>query len=472
MYIIIVCTYIHVCYICTYVDPKKKKQEKRKEKHKASDRSKSDSQMQPPPPYVAEDAELMALQGEGWIMPQKEFTFETYCKIGNSMQKQEKVKVQNQMMGGLNLHQQQYLLQQHWKDKEVMENQQKKILEQKQIISEQQRQIMQQNETHLFFQEQINSLQQQVNSLTNQNQRLSADFSAKSPSNILVRSPMAASSPQSSSSSSSYDIAYSHSPTSMTSNRGFPLEYARGAPPPYSACPPPYHNTSRPVMTENQSQLVTRNAGMMDGKMLTVPNPQLMTSSADRKMMSQQNLLLSAANSIQQPISVSVASSSSASHHFPLTGPPPTTTIKVTSPTHSLSINTSHNKNFSSTKMAPAASSIHLHLPPGTSTYSTTTGRIPMEKSEIPTEFDSLEFQKFADSEVNRLSEAFDSGTAAAATGSSDNEIWQLSLSNLDVATGYGVSMNTDEGKGLDILNTNVKSRRCVGSVSVCSVCV
>ena len=222
-------------------------------------------------------------------------------------------------------------------------------------------------------------------------------------------------------------------------------------------------------MTENQGQLVTRNAGIVDGKMLTVPNPQSMTSSADRKLMSQQNLLLSAANSIQQPISVNVApsSSSSSSHLFPPTRPPPTTSIKVISPTHSPSIDTGHNKNFFPAKMAPTTSGIHL-LPPSTSTSS----RVPMEKSEMPSVFDPLEFQKFADNEVNRLSETFESGTAAA-TGSSDNEIWQLSLPNLDVATGYGVSVNTDEGKGLDILDTNVRSKRCVCVVCVCAcVCV
>ena len=434
------------------VDVKKPKKDKpvKKDKHRGVDRSKSDSHMQPPPPYVAEDAEPMMSQGEGWMMPQKEYTFETYCKIGNSVHKQDKVKLQNQL-GGLNLQQQQYLLQQHWKDKELIEVQQKKILEQKRIISDQQRQIVQQNETHLFFQEQINSLQQQVNTLSNQNQRLSADFSAKSPSNLLVRSPMGTgSSPQSTSSSHSsggYDIPYSHSPSPMTSTRGFPLEYARGVPPPYSTCPPPYHSTSRPVMTESKTQVVTRNTGMVDGKMLGVNNPQLMTP-ADR-MMSQQNLPMPTAG-MQQPLPV--ASSSSMHLYPPPTGPPLT---KVLSPSHSPSTDTTHN--FFPPKLVPPASSIHQPLPPTTTAtvYSTSSRMLSLE---VPAEqFDSLEFQKFADSEVNRLS---DVGAAAAATGSgNDSEIWQLSLPNLDVATGYGVSVNTDDGKGLDII-TNVKSTR------------
>ena len=441
---------------------KKRKPDKKKDKHKPSDRSKSDSLMHPPPPYMAEDPELMMPQGDGWMMPQKEYTFETYCKVGNSIHKQDKVKVQNQM-GGLNLQQQQYLLQQHWKDKEVIENQQKKILEQKRIISEQQRQIMQQNETHLFFQEQINSLQQQVNTLTNQNQRLTVDFSAKSPSNLLVRSPMGGASPQSSSSSHSsggYDIAYSHSPTPMTSTRGFPLEYARGVPPPYSTCPPPYPSTSRAMMTESKTPLAPRMAGV-DGKMLGVTNPQLMTP-ADRKMIppQQQNLPLSAAVAMQQPIVVS----SSSPHHYPPTGPSLTTAIKVLSPTPSPSTD-----NFFSAKMAPTSSNTLHPLPPSNTTpaYSVS-NRMPLEKPEIPADpFDPLEFKKFADSEVNRLSEA-GASTAAGMSGS-DSEIWQLSLPNLDVATGYGISVNTDEGKGLDIINTNVKCTRCVClSVHVC----
>lgn len=438
------------------VDVKKPKKDKptRKDKHRGVDRSKSDSHMQPPPPYVAEDAEPMMSQGEGWMMPQKEYTFETYCKIGNSVHKQDKVKLQNQL-GGLNLQQQQYLLQQHWKDKELIEVQQKKILEQKRIISEQQRQIVQQNETHLFFQEQINSLQQQVNTLSNQNQRLNADFSAKSPSNLLVRSPMGTgSSPQSTSSShssGSYDIPYSHSPSSMTSTRGFPLEYARGVPPPYSTCPPPYHSTSRPMITESKTQVVTRNTGIVDGKMLGVANPQLMTP-ADRNMMSQQNLPILAAG-MQQPLPV--ASSSSMHLYPPPAGPPLSTAIKALSPSHSPSTDTTHN--FSPPKLVPPSSSIHHPLPPTTTaTVYSTSSRLP--SLEVPAEqFDPLEFQKFADSEVNRLS---DVGAAAAATGSGgDSEIWQLSLPNLDVATGYGVSINTDDGKGLDII-TNVKSTR------------
>ena len=400
------------------------------------------------------------------MMPQKEYTFETYCKIGNSVHKQDKVKLQNQM-GGLNLQQQQYLLQQHWKDKELIEAQQKKILEQKRIISEQQRQIMQQNETHLFFQEQINSLQQQVNTLSNQNQRLSADFSAKSPSNLLVRSPMGTgSSPQSTSSShssGSYEIPYSHSPTPLTSTRGFPLEYARGVPPPYSTCPPPYHSTSRPVVTDSKTQVVTRNAGMVDGKMLGIANPQLMTS-ADRNMMSQQqqNLPLMAAG-IQQPLPV--ASSSTLHLYPPPTGPPLTTAIKVLSPTHSPSTDATHN--FFPPKLAPPTSSIHHPLPPTTTpTVYSTSSRMPLEMSAEP--FDPLEFQRLADSEVNRLSDLSVAAAAAAAGSSSDSEIWQLSLPNLDVATGYGVSVNTDDGNRLDIINTNVRSTRCVCVLCMC----
>ena len=388
------------------------------------------------------------------MMPQKEYTFETYCKVGKSVHK-DKMKLQNQM-GGLNLQQQQYLLQQHWRDKELIEVQQKKILEQKRIISEQQRQIVQQNETHMFFQEQINSLQQQVNALSNQNQRLSADFSAKSPSNLLVRSPMGAgSSPQSSSSSSGYEIPYSHSPTPMTSTRGFPLEYARGVPPPYSTCPPPYHSTARPVMTDSKTQVTARNAGMVDSKLLGVGNPQLMTS-GDRKMMSQQSLPLPAAAAGMQQ-ALPVASSSSLHLYPPPTGPPHGTAIKVLSPAHSPPTNTSHNI-FPPKLTPPCTSNVHHPLPPTTTApvYSAAS-RIPLE---VPTEpFDPMEFQKFADNEVSRLSEV---GGAAAASGGTDSEIWQLSLPNLDVATGYGVSVNTDDGKGLDIINTKVKSTRYV----------
>lgn len=466
--------------LCLYIlDVKKKKTDKnKKDKHRAVDRSKSDSGLHPPPPppYVTGDPEPMAMQqGDRWLMPQKEYTFETYCKIGNSVHKQDKVKLQNQL-GGLNLQQQQYLLQQHWKDKELIENQQKKILEQKRIISEQQRQIMQQNETHLFFQEQINSLQQQVNSLSNQNQRLTVDFSAKSPSNLLVRSPMgAAASPQSSTSSHSsggtYDIAYTHSPTPLTSTRSYPVEYMRGMLPPYSTCPPPYHSTSRPIMTESKTQPIARSTGMVDGR--GIGNPQLMAS-ADRKMLpqQQQNLPLSMAGMQQPPIPG--VPSSSAMHLFPpvATGPPLTTTIKVQSPTHSPPTDAAHN--FFTPKLTPPTSNIHHPLPPTTTApaYSTA-GRMPLEKLEAPSEpFDALEFQKFADSEVNKLSEA-GVAAAAAASGSSDSEIWQLSLPSLDVAMGYGVSVSTDEGKGLDLINTNIKSTRCVCVCSMCTyVCV
>ena len=446
------------------LDVKKKKLPK-KEKLRPGDRSKSDSHMQPPPPYVADDAELMmSQQGDGWLMPQREYTFETYRPVGNSMHKQEKVKVQNQL-GGLNLQQQQYLLQQHWKDKELIENQQKKIIEQKRIISEQQRQIIQQNETHLFFQEQINTLQQQVNSLSNQNQRLSADFS-------VVRSPLNAASPQSNSSPHSSG-GYTHSPTPLTSTRGYPLEYPRGVPPPYSTCPPPYYSTSRPIVTESKTQSIARNAGMVDGKMLGVANPPMMIT-ADRKMLpqQQQGLPLSAAG-MQQPIPI--ASSSSVHLYPPTGGPPLTSAIKVLSPTPSPP--TDGGQNFFTAKLAPPTSSgIHHPLPPTTTVpaYSTSS-RMPLEKTEVPSEqFDPLEFQKFADNEVNRLSEA--GVAAAAAAGGSDSEIWQLSLPSLDVATGYGVSVNTDEGKGLDIINTNVKCTRCVCvcriDACMCTYCV
>lgn len=450
------------------LDPKKKKTEKKKDKlHRGADRSKSDSHMQPPPPYVADDIDLLMpqQQGDGWLMPQREYTFETYRPVDNVMHKQDKVKVP----GGLNLQQQQYLLQQHWKDKELIENQQKKIIEQKRIISEHQRQIIQQNETHLFFQEQINTLQQQVNSLSNQNQRLSADFSA-------VRSPMNAASPQSSSSShNSSGGGFTHSPTPLTSTRGYPLEYPRGVPPPYSTCPPPYHSTSRPIVTDSKTQPIARNAAMMDGKMMGVGNPPMMTSAPERKMLPQQPTLPLSVAGMQQPIPIP---SSSSVHLYPLTGGPPlTSAIKVLSPTPSPP--TDANQNFFPAKLAPPTSGIHHPLPPTTTApaYSTS-NRLPLEKIEVPNEpFDPLEFQKFADNEVNRLSEA-DVAAAAAAGGGSDSEIWQLSLPSLDVATGYGVSVNTDEGRGLDIINTNVKSTRCVCvctyvvCVYICCVCV
>ena len=455
------------------LDVKKKKIDKKKDKlNRGVDRSKSDSQMQPPPPYVADDIDLLMpqQQGDGWLMPQREYTFETYRPVGTgaTMTKQDRVKVQG---SGLNLQQQQYLLQQHWKDKELIENQQKKIIEQKRIISEHQRQIIQQNETHMFFQEQINTLQQQVNSLSNQNQRLSADF-------LAVRSPLNAASPQSSSSSHNSG-GFTHSPTPLTSTQGYP---PRGVPPPYSTCPPPYHSTSRTIVTDSMTQPIARNAAMADGKMMGVANPPMMAST-DRKMLPQQQTLPLSVAGMQQPIPIP---SSSSMHLYPPTGGPPlNSAIKVLSPTPSPP--TDGIQNFFPAKLAPPTSNIHHPLPPTTTApaYSTS-NRMLLEKIEIPNEpFDPLEFQKFADSEVNRLSEA--NVAAAAAASGSDSEIWQLSLPSLDVATGYGVSVNTDEGRGLDIINTNVTSTRyvcvcvcvctyyvcvCVCYVYVCMLCV
>jgi len=414
------------------------------------DRSKSDSHA--PPPYIANQLPVDSAEQQ-FVHPKDEWqSFDnTYPKDLNSMPK-KKVKRMNQP--GLNLQQQQFLLQQHWKDKDVMDNQQRKILEQKRIISEQQRQIMQQNETHRFFQEQINNLQQQVNTLTSQNQRLSVDFSSKSPPGLLVRSPLGVPSPQSSSSSShgsgqtTFDIPYSHSPTLMTSNRGFPLEYAtRGIPPPYSTCPPPYHS-NRPTITDSPGQLgVARSTGgMMDGNLLGgmtgVPPSQMIQPA---QMMAQQNLMVPGMQPQQQQPTIAVSVASPQGHHYPLPGGIHPT--KGKSPTPSPSGMSDKNAVFFPAKMS-SANNITLSVP----STPANTSHSPKEKPTVP--FDPMEFQKFADNEVNKLSEHLDATSSTSVTAD-DSEIWQLSLPSLDVAMGYGVGSTTDEGKPLDPINTN-----------------
>jgi len=446
--------YIAVCnFFFPIVEPKIRKTDgagKKSTKQKTIvDRSKSDSHA--PPPYAANQVPVDSAEQQFLQTKDEWQSFDnTYP---NTMPRK---KVKRMTQPGLNLQQQQFLLQQHWKDKDVMDNQQRKILEQKRIISEQQRQIMQQNETHRFFQEQINNLQQQVNTLTNQNQRLGVDFSSKSPPGLLVRSPLGVPSPQSSSSSShgsgptTFDIPYSHSPTVMTSNRGFPLEYAtRGIPPPYSTCPPPYHS-NRPTITDSSGQLgvAMNTGGMMDGNLLGgmagLPPSQMIQPA---QMMPQQNLMVPGLQPQQQPtIAVSVASPPG--HHYPLPGSVPP--AKGKSPTPSPSGMSDKNATFFPAKVSPANNAT-LPVP----STSANTSHSPKEKPDASSfHFDPIEFQKFADNEVNKLSEHLDTTSSTSVTAD-DSEIWQLSLPSLGVAMGYGVGGTTDESKPLDPINTN-----------------
>jgi len=412
---------------------------KAKQKTTGMDRPKSDSHA--PPPYAANQLAVDGVEPQQLIQPKDEWQPLDMNPIPKK--KPGKRMSHPMVMGGLNVQQQQFLLQQHWKDREVMDNQQRKILEQKRIISEQQRQILQQNETHRFFQEQINSLQTQLSTMTNQNQRLGVDFSSKSPPGLLQRSPLGVSSPQSSSPSShgsaptNFEIPFSHSPTVMTSNRGFPLEFAaRGVPPPYSTCPPPYHS-NRPTVTD--SPRLRNTGGMMDGNLLGGMPAQMIQPA---QLMSQQNLMVPGMQQQQPTIAVSAPSPSG--RHYPLPGGVPP--AKGKSPTPSPS---DKNAVFFPAKMS-AANSVSLSVP----STSLSAGHSPKEKPEASAvHFDPIEFQKFADNEVNRLSEHLD--TTSSSVTANDSEIWQLSLPSLDIAMGYGVGGTSDGGKPLEPINTN-----------------